>query len=119
MRGRISLLVAFVLVLRSLMPAGYMPVQTANGISIVICTSKGSKAVTVDADGKIVDDHGGGQVFEPCAFSGLGVIALAAVDAPLHAPDVTEATGRFALSFGLPPIRAGPALGSRAPPLHS
>lgn len=119
MRLRLSLLLVLVLALRSLLPAGYMPVKTSNGISIVICTSKGSKAVLVDANGDLIDDHGTGQAGEPCAFAGIASLALPPVEASAEPLAEEAANGRIELSFGLPPIRAGPTLGSRAPPNHS
>lgn len=115
------LLLAFAL--RALVPAGYMPDFGAlsKGVyKVVICTSAGSKSITVDADGHSVPDNSGAHGDQPCAFSGLAAKALPNPQSiAIALPLLREADQFEVLSVVLPPARAGPVLGSRGPPLNS
>lgn len=113
------LLAAFAL--RAIIPVGYMPDLTAvsNGVlKIVICSSDGIKTVALNADGTpAAPDRHGEAHKHPCAFSGIGGLILAAAIAPPPPMsfDVREQSmPRYAAD--LLDHRAGPPLGSRAPP---
>jgi hypothetical protein len=88
---------------------------------VVICTASGSKTLEVDSQGTTHPAAPGtNHNDQPCAFTGLAALNLPqldivtfepvlAADAPLLAP----------LAVTLPPVRAGPILGSRGPPSYS
>lgn len=118
----------FAFVVRALVPVGFMPDLAAardGTFKIVICTSNGLAVLGVDENGNPTDvSPNNGPITkhtgDPCVFSGMTPFALgadvAALTVPLAyaAPAVSPRSG-----FALPPVRAGPALGSRAPPVLS
>ncbi len=59
------------LALRMLVPAGYMPTATPNGVTIILCSSMGQKQVVIDLGQKApVKPH---AAESPCLFAaGLG-----------------------------------------------
>lgn len=61
--------------LRLLVPAGWMPVASANGITFTLCSGSGEQQVVAGKAGKPAPDSGMTQD-GPCAFSGLGSPAL-------------------------------------------
>lgn len=108
---------------RALVPLGYMPDFSALSkgvLKVVICTGSGSKVVNLDADGKPHPQpqkapHGD----QPCSFGGLVALDLPAFDfVPVSAFSQHE-TVLPRLAVTIPPARAGPALGSRGPPVIS
>ncbi|MEQ1672187.1 MAG: DUF2946 family protein [Hyphomicrobium sp.] len=117
------LILAFAL--RALIPAGFMPAFTAapdGGFKVVICTSTGIQTLLLNVldDGGAPPGQHSGQAGEACAFSGMSSVSLpqiASVDiafGPL--PVASWASHR---AHVLPPVRAGPVLGSRGPPALS
>jgi hypothetical protein len=107
------------IVLRALIPAGFMPVLSepdGGGLKIVICTAHGTKLVAAVEDGGSDTRSAAKHAGEPCAF-----VSLATLPAPDSAVSQTPgkpnapAYARHAAGT-LPPARAGPANGSRAPP---
>ncbi len=123
LRGWLAHLLLSLFVLRALVPVGYMPdfSAVAQGVfKVVICSASGAKTLTVDADGHEVPSKSDLSHDQPCAFAGLTkfatpVLATVVVDPPAIAPQpVVSAHAELR-----PPVRAGPALGSRAPPLFS
>lgn len=119
MRHWLSHLVLFVFVLRSLIPVGFMPDFSGASIGafrIVICTGFGQQTVDLDANGHKLPAKPGGSKHQPCAFS-----ISAVPDLPLTAIAIIQSALATVITRGqifevLPPARAGPALGSRAPP---
>lgn len=124
-----QLLVAL-LCLRALVPAGFMTDAHAakNGVfRIVICTANALNK-TVDLDLGTGDLGSGGETQktspahdQPCAFAGLAVdfsdaVQQYAIVKPHIATSVRIEVTRSAM---MPPARAGPVLGSRAPPTLS
>ena len=86
---RLALAVAL-MVLGSLFPRGYMPVNSGHSIVIALCSSAGSKTVTLDFGGKLPDHHTGSN----CCDGLLPVL-----------PQVPEFVGLPALLYGtLAPI---------------
>lgn len=77
--GITLLLIALALMLRVLIPAGFMP-ATGQGVAIMLCTGMGATTVWVDANGDIHKQKppADGQKDQPCAFAGFG----AAFDLP-------------------------------------
>ena len=75
-------LVAAALLLKVLIPAGFMP-GMANGMMVVqLCTGQGAQTVMMEIPGKAGDhDKGDHKPAEmPCAFSGLSAPTLTAAD---------------------------------------
>ena len=107
---------------RALVPAGYMPDfdAIANGtFKVVICSSNGSHVVALDADegGQKTKDSSF-SAHQVCAFSGIASVDLPDLSATLSNPfgSHTVETLKANPADALPPVRAGPVLGSRGPP---
>jgi hypothetical protein len=81
-------LVAMALMMKMLVPAGFMPSATGGFMTVQLCTGMGPQTVTMALPGK-AGEHDGqdqhGKVDQPCAFSGLAAPTLAAADAVLLA----------------------------------
>lgn len=108
------------LVIRALVPLGFMPDIRALGngdIKIVICTADGAKSVSVDPDGQPRPDKGASSHDFACAFGKPVALAIPSQEMPeLNGP---AAVSRWAtsLSNAHPAVsRSGPPLGSRGPP---
>lgn len=118
-RTFVRLLLLAVLV-RALVPAGFMPdAGHGHGLSLVICTSSGTRVEVADlALGK--SDHRGKRAShagDVCPFGDLTGPALSpGWPRVLARASPLRATPRLATAQ-LPPARSVPALGSRAPPL--
>ena len=120
----LALLLAALVLLRALIPAGFMPdlSDAASGrFSILICTAAGTRALIADPTGapKAPGDAEHASVVEGlCPFAAAGAMALAGLMVVLARP-------RRPLARALPPSseavagRRYPAgsLGPRAPPL--
>ncbi len=105
-------------VLKSLIPAGFMPVFSSNvgdGLTLVICTANGAKVVSTDGHDEKPSKKGHSD--QPCVFSGIAQVALLEADARVIAPSsFSKPTTWILVAFSLPPVRAGPQLGTRGPP---
>ena len=119
-RRRITAVLLIVLAMRALLPTGFM-LQAANAadgsFEIVICTSGGTKVVTVDADGaplpanKHYSDHG------LCAFAAAGAAAVV-TDGPValvHAAHYAATTYTLAVALFAETPKPG-ATSARGPP---
>lgn len=115
-------LVLLALVCRALIPTGYMPdfSGVGEGLKVVICSVHGIQTVDFDAGDHKVPANPGTSHQQPCAFSSTPTLAS------LDVPQVDIAPRSIAIDAaligifeGMRPVRAGPALGSRAPPLFS
>lgn len=75
-------LVAAALLMKVLVPAGFMPVVSAGSITIELCSGYGPQKLTVAMPGmhhqQHKPDHQGKEM--PCGFSGLSAPSLAATD---------------------------------------
>lgn len=116
----LTVLAIVALTVRSLVPSGYMiaPVVPGSGVlAVVMCTGHGPQALDLGANGKSIPEKPGKASRELCAFAGHVLI-----DAPVASGSALPADpyGTPALfepsDITLPPVRAGPSLGSRAPP---
>lgn len=108
------------LLLRVLIPTGWMPSHGADGVTrITLCTGMGAVDAWVDAAGTVHDkkpvDKGGAD--QPCAFAGLAMLADvpdAAVEPPpveYAAPSDSAFPTSVAVGRGLaapPPPSTGP-----------
>ncbi|WP_232476273.1 hypothetical protein [Flavisphingomonas formosensis] len=119
-------LIICALLMRMLVPQGWMPVDTADGLRITICTGAGPVQIELPRQSAASDgthhrtgDQGHGAAEMPCAFSGLAL----ALDTPslpgFVAPIVTllpwlaGAPGFVTIGRGLaapPPPATGPPL---------
>jgi len=131
-----ALICAGVLLLKLLVPTGYMVVSESGSLAIVVCSGTAPRAAPMampGMHGDMVDhgrmdrgqmDHGKsedhGKAEMPCAFAGLSAAALGAIDPILLATLIA-----FVLAVGLgasalpPPARRAylrPPL--RGPPAH-
>jgi len=114
-------LLGLALLLKALMPAGYMTVANGKSITVEICSGTGPASVTlhIPTDGSDKGGKGTSSAEQPCAFAGLGAQALAAVD-----PLILAAALAFAFIVALlfvdlrlprhceylrPPLRGPPA----------
>ena len=110
------------LLLKALMPAGYMTVSSGKSITVEICSGTGPASLTlhIPTDGSDKGGKGATSAEQPCAFAGLSAQALAAVD-----PVILAAALAFTFILALltvdlrlprhrdhlrPPLRGPPAL---------
>lgn len=117
----LSQLLLVMLFVRALIPTGYMPdfgSSTPGKIGIVICSAHGTRTVFVDGAAPIHTPASQSDLTEPCAFSGLAqaFIPLTGLPEVVPADDAVPVQITSARRFTVPPVRAGPVLGSRAPP---
>jgi len=69
-------LIAFAMLLRVIVPAGWMPTTGADGaIRISICTGMGAETAYIDRDGKLHKEAPDGTHHDPqpCGFGALGL----------------------------------------------
>lgn len=120
-----ALLLCAALVLRVAVPAGFMPMQTASGVRLMLCGGAApvpapvAKAMHGMAHGK-AHDHGGAETPKGCAFADLAVPLLGGADPVLSAGTLTflviaafffRPFRRLPMAARLrPPLRAPPAL---------
>jgi hypothetical protein len=102
------------LCLRLMAPAGWMPMESANGIVLALCSGNGSQQASFGKDGSPAPDSGDVQ-HGMCAFSGIGTPAL---------PDVPPAVAIaifaifIALAMAATPVSRLPAISWLRPPLR-
>ena len=113
-------LLVTIFALRALVPVGFMPEVRADGqLAVVICTASGFKTLDLHVTGSQNEQHKKHKS-EHCAFSGLGHVSFAVTEAQnFFFREFAIAGAPTLATFVLPPPRAGPILGSRAPPLLS
>lgn len=109
-------ILAAALLLRVLIPTGWMPAHAADGsFGITLCTPSGVSHAWVDAEGKIHDKqpHKKSSADQPCAFAGLamaGDVPMAAIGLPLT---VQAVASHHPLSFS---VGIGHGLAAPPPP---
>lgn len=105
-------LLALALMMKIVMPAGFMPTVSNGQIVVSICSGTGPMTMVMTIPGlehgKSEGDGHQGKAEPPCAFSGLSTPSLAAAD-----PILLAAAILFVLALGMVPL-ALPA--STAPP---
>lgn len=117
-----ALLLLCVLAIRAMVPIGFMPVSSAQGITVSLCTGEGSATILLPIERK--DNHPGDHksVEPPCAFAaGLGgglveppsAQLLFRTDTDYRAPPTPAVADLIAHRLAAPPP---PALG---PPTHA
>jgi hypothetical protein len=124
-RGLAALLCAATLLLKLLVPSGYMIGGERGRVTIELCSGIAPAATTMDMAGMSGDGHGHGHSRDhgkaemPCAFAGLAAASLGAID-----PVQLAALIAFVMAAGLsaamspaivrhghlrPPLRGPPA----------
>ncbi len=113
-------LILCVLLLRVLIPAGWMPATGADGsVRISICTGMGVATAWVDRDGTLHKEAqpGGHHDTQPCAFGALGLgldeTPALTVALPVIATNVVTHVARQTMAIGRglaapPPPSTGP-----------
>lgn len=118
-RAAITVFLLAVLAVRSLLPVGYM-VQAADAtgtLEIVICTSSGTKLLTVDADGTSVPAKPQHVDNGLCPFASAGAAALAAAVPTSLAGEAEYAAVTYTLAVALFAETPKPgATSARGPP---
>lgn len=118
------LLLAMALLVRAIVPAGYMVSSGAGTLTVTLCSGQGPKTAVLVLDasrGQAGDKQDHGKPDNPCAFSGLGMAALGGADPVLLAIAVAFslllAFRREAFpvpaapGYLRPPLRAPPVIG--------
>lgn len=110
------LLVAMVLFAKVFVPTGYMFTPTASGFTVQLCSGQGSMPVVLDVGKPAPAEDHSGKMDAPCAFSGVGMAAMAAVDATLLIVAIA-----FVMALGIRSTRAPPIrpLARLRPPLRA
>ena len=125
MSQAVSRLIICCLLLRALVPVGFMPDLGAarDGVfTIVICTAAGLSTVAVDEDGNPVAPHPSSEADRAshCLFAPAGSIALPTVIVPTVPHAVTAATGAWLPIEAVRHTRFRPTSSRpRAPPIIS
>lgn len=73
------LLLSLALLIKALMPAGFMPVMTAKSITVELCSSPGAKSIQIHIPLE-TPSSGADESDQSCAFAGLGLQGLAGAD---------------------------------------
>jgi hypothetical protein len=122
-RRILTVLSIVALTARSLVPSGFMlaPVAPGTGaMTVVMCTGHGPQVLKLEADGKPIPAKPGKPRTELCAFVGFVLIDAPVVSGSALPADPYGTPVFFEPSdTTLPPVRAGPSVGSRAPPYLS
>lgn len=85
-RGFAAALIALALAMKLAVPAGFMPVEQAGKIVVMVCTGMGQQQVEIDVPGMPVKEDGATRAAgQPCAFAGLGMDLLPGVNPVLLA----------------------------------
>jgi hypothetical protein len=110
---------ALALMMKIIMPAGYMPTVSNGQIVVSICSGTGPMTMVMTipglGHGKSEGDGHHGKVEPPCAFSGLSALSLAAADPVLLAAAILFVLALGTRSLALPASTASPYL---RPPLR-
>jgi hypothetical protein len=75
-------LIAAALLLKIMVPAGFMPSFSGGAITVALCAGQDGQTIAMELPGR-TGDHDGqhhGKADMPCAFSGLSAPVLGAVD---------------------------------------
>ncbi len=121
-RGLLAALALLVLAIQLIAPAGFMPVRTATGVVVTLCTGQGAVNVVVprgEAPGKHgqPDDGMTGQQHCPFAASVQPLVPpLVAADLSLPAWQIAFGPIAFALKTGIIARLAAPPPPSSGPP---
>ena len=99
-------LVALALLMKVLVPAGFMASLNADGIIVQLCTANGVQTMVLTADGQIKSPdapQSDSAMDSPCVFSGHGAPLLSGADPVLLAVALA-----FIMLAGLRPAKIAP-----------
>lgn len=100
----VALIVAAALLVRLLVPAGFMPVFAGGAVTIAVCTGDGPMQVIIPAPGATGQhDDRGGHATSPCAFADLALPAIGGAD-----PVLLAAALLFVIAAALAAVAAAP-----------
>lgn len=121
-RHAIVLLLTLALVVRGLIPAGYMLAPSASGeaLSVVICTGHGPETISLDPDGKPLKPVPARGDSGQCAYAGS--VPTAPAVATVDAVEVLLTAGVIAFPPSADLVRAehrGGGASARGPPLST
>lgn len=113
-----AFLLAATLLLRLLVPAGFMPIVSSGGMQITLCTGSGPQSAMIDMAGMATgkskpDGHPGQDV--PCGFAGVAMPGLVGADPLPLAPPVVLAITTTPAALPIRTVRRVPRL---RPPLR-
>lgn len=119
-------LVALALLMRVLVPTGYMLGMSAGSITVELCSGHGAMPMPMPMPMPGMAHHGGdrsdhGKAEQPCAFSGLSAPSLAAAD-PILLALVVAFIVATAFRAAVPSLARRPAFlrpPTTGPPAHS
>jgi len=115
-QGAAFALLLLALLLRTVVPAGWMPAATG-GFNITLCSGMGPGAARMGHDAPMHKD--GPQPDHPCAFAGLGaaLVAPAAIGVvATFTPVVAVVAGRWSRSVAIGQGLSAPPPPSTGPP---
>ncbi|EQB31849.1 DUF2946 family protein [Sphingobium ummariense] len=126
-RGLLAALALLVLALQIVMPSGFMPMRTAKGVVVTLCTGKGAMNVVVDRDqaphGRMKQDRlpdDGTAPQQHCPYAGgatqPSVPPLALAEVALPGWQLAFGPIAFALRTGFIARLAAPPPPSSGPP---
>lgn len=120
-RGSLALLlIGVALLARIAIPAGFMPVASGHGFTVLLCTGHGPArmdlSVPVVSEDRTDEGKKGGRTDAPCAFSSLTSHAMPGADPALLAAAVLFL---LALGFRETPFRSLARPGRIRPPLRA
>ena len=95
-----ALLLGAALLVKALVPAGFMPVVSNGVILVQLCSGQGPQTIAIELPDKAGDHDEHNKTEAPCAFTGLSSPTLAAVDALILAIAIAFI---LATAFRLPP----------------
>ena len=116
LRANVALaFVVLALLLRVMVPSGWMPAAAGSGFSITLCTGMGAVSAWIDSEGKVHKEKPAESKPEhPCIFSGFSAaLDLPAFDGRLIVPSLAPATF-FVLSMAT--VAIGRGLAAPPPP---
>lgn len=108
---RVAVLIALALVVRALVPAGWMPVADGMGVRLALCPGQAPTAHAMPSMSHGPEHGGKGLPDHPCAFAALGLaagtvppsLALLPRAVPVPAPIAQRDEGAIGRGLAAPP----------------
>lgn len=120
MRSRLHILIAFALVLRSLLAPGVMlgPSAESGAFTVVLCTEHGSETITLDVNGKPAKPADRNHDAGLCPYASSAPVA-AALPQTIALPPIFLLTRAFSIpqSVNAAGAHDGGSASARGPPL--
>lgn len=104
-----AVLIVLALAMKLAVPAGFMPVEQAGKIVVMVCTGMGQQQVEIDVPGMPAKQDGATRTAgQPCAFAGLGLDMMPGAD-----PVLLAAALAFILALGFAGVAVLPVVRTR------